>query len=308
VSAPGKTAADYSKPWQDAGGVTHSSAQHQRIISLVPSLTETLCAVGGRPQLVGCTAFCIRPPGLFKDPAVTVVGGTKTLMKERILGLKPDLIMMNLEENHLEDIDYFKTRVECFVDGSRTLDEGLQSILEVGALIGAGTKAEELYRAGMHELNVIRARVAERSAAGAARPKMFYAIWRDPWMTINHDTFIHDHLQTMGAENVFARLETSRYPQVTLEQIRAAAPDIVWLPSEPFEFKEKHKTDFSNLSDLPATQNGRIELVDGDAACWFGNRQIEGMRATYRQLWGMHPDDGPLPLDFRHVRHAATRS
>jgi iron complex transport system substrate-binding protein len=286
----------------------HDSAKHLRIVSLVPSLTETLCALGGRAKLIGCTAFCIRPKGLLKDPGISVVGGTKTLVKDRILSLKPDLLLMNLEENNLEDIEYFKSRVECFINGTRTLEDGLRSILEVGALIGAGAQADDLYQQGQRELQAIRARVAEREAAGAARPKMFYAIWREPWMTINADTFIHDHLQALGAENVFASEKSSRYPEVTLERIRAAAPEIVWLPSEPFVFKEKHKLDFVNLPDLPATQNGRVELVDGDAACWFGVRQIEGMRSTYRQLWGMNPADGPLPADFSQVRHSEVRS
>jgi ABC-type Fe3+-hydroxamate transport system substrate-binding protein len=308
MAAPVKTSVDYSARWQDAGGVWHDRTPHRRIVSLAPSLTETLCALGGRQYLAGCTAFCIRPAGLFKDPLVSVVGGTKTLMKERILGLNPDLLMFNLEENTLSDIDYFKPRVECFIDGTRTLDEGLRGILEVGALIGAGNLADTLYQDGQSRLNAIRARVAERDATGAPRPKLFYAIWREPWMTANHDTFIHDHLCALGAENVFAQEASSRYPVVTMEQIRAAAPDIVWLPSEPYRFKAKHAAEFSNLKDLPAAQYGRVELTDGDAACWFGAHQLEGMGAMCRQLWGKNPGDGPLPLDFRAIRHPLDRS
>lgn len=275
----------WQQVWTDAGGVSHDpKVAHTRIVSLVPSLTETLCAVGGRAQLVGCTAFCIRPEGLLKDPAVAKVGGTKTLVKDRILKLNPGLMLLNLEENTLEDIDYFKSRVECYVNGVKTLRDGIATIRELAALIGTSAQAEPLATEAETKLAEVEAQVAQQLAKGAARPKVFYAIWRDPWMTTNRDTFIHAQLESCGARNIFAS-ENARYPVVTLEQVRAAAPEIVWLPSEPFRFKEKHIPDFNNLPGVPAAQNGRIELVDGDNVCWFGVRQIEGTPYTYRQLW-----------------------
>ncbi|HYF50762.1 MAG TPA: helical backbone metal receptor [Planctomycetota bacterium] len=284
--------------WKDAGGIVHAAGGKPaaRIVSLVPSLTETLCSVGGRDRVVGCTAFCIFPRGLLKDPAITIVGGTKTVQREKLLGLNPDLVLLNLEENTLEDIDFLKARVPCYINGVRTLDEGIETIRELGALIGRADIAEPLANEAGRILTEIRSRVEDRRTRGGATPKIFYPIWREPWMSINSDTFIHDHLQTCGAENIFAA-NKSRYPEVTLEQVSAAAPDIVWLPSEPYEFKEKHKAEFENLPALPAAQNNRIELVNGDNVCWFGARQIEGMEYTFARLWRQSPSSGPLPLE-----------
>ncbi len=300
-----RTLAVYRRSWRDAGGIPHDprdAPRRQRVVSLVPSLTESLCAVGGRTRMAGCTAFCIRPAGLLKDRAVAKVGGTKTVLKEKVLKLKPDLLLLNLEENTLEDIAYFKTRVECYINGVRTLEEGLESMRELAALIGPGPgealeAADNLARQGHALLAAVRARVAQRETRGARRPALFYAIWRDPWMTINGDTFIHSHLEACGAKNVFGA-ETSRYPEVTLEEVSRRAPDAVWLPSEPYRFKPRDAREISKLHALPAAQRQRIELVDGDAVCWFGARQLEGTAATYRQLWRKDVNAGPLPVDF----------
>ncbi|HYG75320.1 MAG TPA: helical backbone metal receptor [Planctomycetota bacterium] len=274
----------HTKIWTDAGGMRHDpqeAPKRQRVVSLVPSLTETLCAVGGQPRLVGCTAFCIHPPGLLKNPAITVVGGTKTVLRDKLLALKPDLLLLNLEENTLEDIDYFKSRVECYVNGVKTVQHGINTIRELGSLIGTDSFAEPLARRAEETLAAVRAQVA---ALNTAPPKLFYAIWREPWMTINADTFIHDHLKICGAQPLFGE-KASRYPEVTLEELEAAAPEIVWLPSEPYVFKQKHVEEIRKLSSLPASQNGRIELVNGDNVCWFGVRQIEGLAYTFASLW-----------------------
>ena len=273
--------------WKDAGGVVHSPDSvrpNRRVVSLVPSLSETFCAIGGREELVGCTAFCIEPKDLLKDARIVKVGGTKTVLREKVMALNPDLILTNLEENQLDDIDWFKTRLETYCNGVKTLQDGIASIRELGALIGRNEHAEKLAREADTELAQLRAEASKQLAT--QKPlRILYAIWRDPWMTINHDTFIHDHLVACGGENVFGADESSRYPQVTLDAIRAAKPDVIWLPSEPYRFKEKHLADFAELTDVPAVRNGRVELVNGDNVCWFGVRQIEGMKYTVGRMW-----------------------
>ena len=271
--------------WIDAGGANHDrGAAHVRVVSLVPSLTETWCALGARERLAGCTAFCIQPPDLLKDARVTKIGGTKTILRERVMALKPDLILANLEENILDDIDFFKSRAECYVNGVKTLRDGIASIRELGLLAGKSAEAEASATAAEQELGKVREQ-APMQLVRSSPLKIFYAIWREPWMTINSDTFVHDQLTTCGAENVFGADRSSRYPKVTLEAIRAAAPDVIWLSSEPYRFKEKHIADFAALTDIPAVRNGRVELVNGDNVCWFGVRQIEGTAYTFERLW-----------------------
>jgi ABC-type Fe3+-hydroxamate transport system substrate-binding protein len=258
--------------------------QRQRIVSLVPSLTETLCSIGGRERLVGCTAFCVHPDGLLKDSRICKVGGTKTVLRDKLLALNPDLILMNLEENTLEDIAFFRDRVECYIDGTKTLEDGLQSIVHLGALIGAAAKAQELYAQGCEALAKVSDSQDRAQKEGRSAPTVFYAIWREPWMTINRDTFIRDMLTRCGARNVFDD-HAKRYPEVSWDDIHAAQPDIVWLSSEPYRFKEKHLAEWSNPESAGKAQIKRVELVDGEQVCWFGVRQIAGMEYTFDRLW-----------------------
>lgn len=283
------SASKYDAAWLDAGGVPHDPARasgRQRIVSLVPSLTETLCAVGGRARLKGITAFCIKPADLLPDPAFAKVGGTKKFNREKLLALQPGLVLVNLEENELEDIDFLKRRVECYVNGVKTVREGIETLREVGSLIGAFETGDALAREAETVLAGIEAAARARAESGAKPLRVFYPIWRDPWMSIAGDTFIADHLRTLGAEAVPASSGKTRYPQVSLAEAAAAAPDVVWLPSEPFHFKE---ADAAEVRAAPGFERACVKLVDGDNVCWFGARQAEGLAYAYRELWGGLP-------------------
>ena len=287
-----------TQEWTDAGGVAHEpfrSRERRRIVSLVPSLTESLCALGGRDQLVGCTAFCIRPPGLLTDPRILKVGGTKKFNREKLLSLKPDLVLLNLEENELEDIAFLRAQVECYVNGVKTVADGIESLRELGAFIGAHVRAEALAREAQEVLDRVRERVRERTTAGGRTVRVFYPIWRDPWMSVGSDTFIADHLRTLGAEEVPRVAGASRYPTVTLVQAAASGPDVVWLPSEPYAFKA---LDAQELLTMPGLERVPVELVNGDHVCWFGVRQTEGLAYAYRTLWRQDLEHGPLPVDW----------
>jgi len=280
------TIARYTNEWKDAGGVAHAPFRApRRIVSLVPSLTETVHRVGARAQLAGITAFCIWPGDLLKDPAIAKVGGTKKFSREKVLALQPDLVLVNLEENELEDIEFLKARVECYINGVRTVAEGLETLREIGALTGCLTEGDRLASEGEVLLGEIRRRTSARVKAGSPPRRVFYPIWRDPWMTVTRDTFIANHLRELGAITVpeFGAEAGTRYPQVTLEQVGAAHPEVVWLPSEPFHFKEPDATEIRAHSTLG---RARVELVDGDPVCWFGGLQLEGLPYAYKKLWG----------------------
>jgi len=113
---------------------------------------------------------------------------------------------------------------------------------------------------------------------------VFYAIWRDPYMTIGSDTYIHDVLAACGAANVFADA-TDRYPAVTLDDVAARRPDVILLPDEPFRFRRVHLADFAPYADVPAVRHGRIHLVDGKPFSWHGPRLADALR-TLPALFG----------------------
>jgi ABC-type Fe3+-hydroxamate transport system substrate-binding protein len=124
-----------------------------------------------------------------------------------------------------------------------------------------------------------------RGARAGRRPvPVFYPIWREPWMTIGPDTYIHDLLAVCGAANVFAD-RAERYPTVTLDEMAARRPEVIVLPDEPFRFRRAHLADFAPFSDVPAVRAGRLHLVDGKPFSWHGPRIGEALR-TLPALFG----------------------
>jgi ABC-type Fe3+-hydroxamate transport system substrate-binding protein len=256
----------------DASGVAvELSRSPRRIVSLVPSITETLCALGLAEALVAVTVYCVEPREIVGGK--TRIGGEKNPDLERIRSLQPDLVIANVEENVREHIDRLRAwSIPVWVTYPRTVADGIQLIADLGELTGAGAQAAEL----VGEIEPLYERVR---AAGVRRsgPSVFYPIWRGPYMTINRDTYIHDMLLTCGARNVFADAP-ERYPVVTLEEVATRRPEVILLPDEPFRFRRAHLADFAELRVVPAVRDGRIHLVDGKPFSWHGPRIVEALR------------------------------
>ncbi|MFK7972469.1 MAG: ABC transporter substrate-binding protein [Bacteroidia bacterium] len=230
----------------------------QRIVSLCPSITETLVAFDLDERLVGRTRFCIHPKTAVKQ--ITRVGGTKDVNMERLKELQPDLIIAEKEENIREQVEEMAQHWPVYVTDVRDVPSAIEMIRRVGEICAKkaegnamAQRAEQAYQQLGHKTQ------SERTA---------YFIWREPWMLAGKDTYIQDVLQRLGFENVGLELE-GRYPQVTEEQLRALAPQRVLLSSEPYPFAEKHITELQAL--LP---NAKIELVDGELFSWYGVRMI----------------------------------
>lgn len=162
--------------------------------------------------------------------------------------------------------------VPVFVTYPRTVAEGIRMVEELGAVTGAGERAREV--AG--ELWSLY-RQAERLGEVRGRPRVFCAIWRNPYMTINRDTYVHDMLRLCGGQNVFAD-RSQRYPEVTLGEVAAAGPEVILLPDEPYRFRKVHVQDWAPYEDVPAVRDGRIHLVDGKLLAWYGPRIAEALR------------------------------
>ncbi len=257
-------------PFVDASGVALILPEPpRRIISLVPSVTEILFLLGVGPAVAGCTTYCTEPPeGVL---ATTRVGGTKTPRLDLIRALRPDLVVANIEENHREHVETLRGwGIPVHVNYPRTVAEGIRLVRELGQVTGAAERGAAL----AEDLEQRCAEVTAR-ARGRARPtRVFYPIWRRPYMTINRDTYVHDVLAACGGENVCADLER-RYPEVTLDAVAAARPEVILLPDEPYRFREAHAADFTPYPEMPAVRDGRIHLVDGRLASWFGPRMAQ---------------------------------
>ena len=245
----------------------------RRIVSLVPSLTETLCALGLAEALVGITVYCVEPREVVTGK--TRIGGEKNPDLEKIRRLEPDLVIANIEENLREHVEALRAwSIPVWVTYPRTVADGIGLITELGAVTGTEARAGEI----VDEIQPLYDRV--RSAASRRPPvPVFYPIWRAPYMTINRDTYIHDMLSVCGGRNVFAD-RPERYPTVSLDEMAAARPAVILLPDEPFRFRRAHLADFAGYTEVPAVSDGRIHLVDGKPFSWHGPRIAEALRTV----------------------------
>jgi ABC-type Fe3+-hydroxamate transport system substrate-binding protein len=240
-----------------------------RVVSLCPSITETLVAMGGRRHLVAATRFCVRPRALLWG--LPRIGGTKNPDVSRILDLKPDLVFANEEENRWEDVRALEAAgVAVDVSFPRRVADVPADVRRWGARIGSQTEAEEI--AGR-----IERELAELAAAPAARSFRYaYWIWKDPWMTVSDDTYVADLVRLAGGENVFGA-DSARYPKTSPGEAVARGAAVHLFADEPFPFrKEKHDELLASLFG----ETSRRVYVSGDDYCWHGARTLDGIAAV----------------------------
>jgi ABC-type Fe3+-hydroxamate transport system substrate-binding protein len=231
----------------------------RRIVSLVPSQTELLHALGLAEEVVSITKFCVHPAEWFKEKKR--VGGTKTVNLEKVAALAPDLIIANKEENVREQIEALAARFPVWVSDVRDLRSALDMIGQVGAITNRAAAAHALVQ------QVEQAFAQHRPEPVLRRPRAAYFIWRKPYMVAGGDTFIHVMLQEAGFENVFAA--ENRYPEILPGRLAEYAPDVLLLSSEPYPFAEKHLEEFREI--CPSAQ---VVVVDGEMFSWYGSRLL----------------------------------
>ena len=238
----------------------------KRIVSIVPSQTELLWDLGIRDELVGITKFCIHPKIMHQT--ITHIGGTKNLNIEKIKSLKPDLIIGNKEENEQSQIEELQKHFPVWMSDIFTLDDSLQMIQSLGTLLHRETKALEITTQIATSFKVLP----------QLNKRALYFIWNKPYMLAGRNTFIGDVLQRLGLENAIIETD-SRYPAITIEEIKKLNPAVILLSSEPFPFNQTH---INNLKKhLP---NSTILIVDGEAFSWYGSRLIHSITEFERLL------------------------
>ncbi|MFN7435086.1 MAG: ABC transporter substrate-binding protein [Bacteroidota bacterium] len=228
----------------------------RRIVSLVPSQTELLFDLGLDEQIVGITKFCVHPSDKVK--AKTKVGGTKNFNLDTIRLLQPDLIIGNKEENYQTGIEALEKEFPVWMSDIVTLQDTLGMIQSVGKLTEKSLEADLL---------VERIRNSFSSIERHPTCSVLYLIWKSPWMAAGKLTFIDSMLSAVGLKNV---VEETRYPELLDAKIQALNPEVVFLSSEPYPFKERHVAELKNL--LP---NSTIQLVDGEMFSWYGSRLVK---------------------------------
>jgi ABC-type Fe3+-hydroxamate transport system substrate-binding protein len=214
-----------------------------RVVSLVPSVTETLTAWGVEP--VACTRFCERPD-------LAHVGGTKNPDVEAIVELAPDLVVVDRQENRRDDADALTAAgLRVVTLDIRTVAGLADELAPLAAAVGVEPPQFEL------------------PALAPLRLRAFVPIWRRPWMTIGGDTYGSSMLDALGVVNVFADAQVD-YPTVELADVADRTPDVVLVPSEPYVFDDDHVAELGEVA--------RPVRVDGQDLFWWGVRTPDALR------------------------------
>lgn len=245
-----------------------------RIVSLCPSLTELVFDLGAGAELVGRTKFCVHPA--TEVDRVEKVGGTKNPKIARIIELRPDVVLMNEEENRREDADSLREagiRVEASLP--RDARDTAAMVRSIGDVLGRSEAGERIAQDIESRADRVR-----KAADRQAEVSYAYLIWRKPWMTVNDDTFVSGMLGIAGGRNVFGDL-SERYPEIQPAELTDANPDVILLSSEPFPFAEKHAQELEESTGISRT---RMQLVDGELLSWHGSRTPRGIDYAERVI------------------------
>jgi ABC-type Fe3+-hydroxamate transport system substrate-binding protein len=249
-----------------------------RVVSLVPSETESVVALAGLERLVGRTEWCEEPAGRIE--AVPAVGGTKKIDVDAVLALEPDLVLANREENGRKDVERL---IEAGVVVHVSLPQTVRDAVDyLGALAVMLDVDDAPARALAAAVEAAEQREPERT-------RVFAPIWKDPWMTFDGRTYGSDLLALLGGDNVYADRprrfplaadlgeaeardagdRDTRYPRTSVEEIARRRPELILLPDEPYRF------DASHVAEIRAWGlDADVELVSGKDLFWYGARTL----------------------------------
>jgi iron complex transport system substrate-binding protein len=241
-----------------------------RIVSLVPSVTKTVCDFGLREHIVGITNFCVDPPDLWRT--VRRIGGTKDPDLRAIANLDPTHIIANSEENRRDDIEALARDFNLLTTFPKSPND-VPGLLEgIGDFIGAS-------HVGRKYANTCQSLLTELSRKSFTHQfhgqKFLYLIWKDPWMAVGSDTYISRFLELLGLKNTIATED--RYPVLDPKGPHWGAVDLIFMSSEPWPFRKRDAQELSSLLGSPVPP---LYWIDGKAMSWHGGETISAM-----ELW-----------------------
>ena len=237
-----------------------------RVVSLVPSATETLFELGVWDKVVGITRYCVHPTSALREK--TIVGGTKQCNMTKLVELQPDLVLCNQEENTPDIVHAIEELgIDVYVAFPKTHYDALEDLQRLGAIFGQQDKVDKW-----------RETFLAKHWNGTPTPFTFiYLIWRKPWMAVGKDTFIARQLELIGGQN---QLSTHPERYITLDPTDLLQANThILLSSEPYPFEEKHIQELLALG----IDRTRIHFIDGEYCSWHGVRMIESIQ--YLHNW-----------------------
>jgi len=250
----------------DWGGTVHQRAgSDARIACLVPSLTETLFALGLGERVVARTGFCVHPREARRVPKI---GGTKDPDLARLRALSPTHLVVNVDENRREDVDAARAFVpHVVVTHPSRPEDNARLVTLLGAVFGCEDNALALGAAIDDALATL-----DRTAAPLPRERVLYLIWRKPWMTVARDTYVSATLRRAGWDTLPAQAGV-RYPAIADDDQAWSDAHRILLSTEPYAFRER------DAQALREATGKRVHLIDGEWTSWYGARSADGLRA-----------------------------
>lgn len=259
-----------------------------RIVSLVPSLTELVCALGLGKYLVGRTGFCIHPAPELAD--VPKLGGTKQVNEAELIALRPSHLIVNKDENELPLVERLRAKVpNILVTHPITVEDNYELFKQFsesfGEINGVEQAAARLMQGLQSAIDQNR-----RAVSHFESERVLYLIWKKPWMSIAGNTYIASMLRTVAWESyttsghasaALADVGASRYPSLRDEEVYGAAVNRILLSSEPYRFQERHV--LAMKAELGAHSKISVHVIDGEMCSWYGPRAIQGLNYL-RQL------------------------
>ncbi len=251
----------------------------RRIVSLVPSVTEILYAIGAQDVLVGVTDFCDYPAEARKKPSV---GGMIAPSLETIVTLKPDLVVATTAGNRDETFSQLaRLKLPVYAVNPVRLADVLDLITRLGALTGHEVEATRLTAALSARIEAVRARVAAHS-----RPRVLYVVWPEPLIVPARRALVSELLVLAGADSVTAN-GGDEYPRYSLEAAVAGAPEVIILASHSSGQGPMAREKWERFAALPAVKSGRVYTVSGDLLHRYGPRVVDGLETLARLI---HPE------------------
>jgi ABC-type hemin transport system substrate-binding protein len=236
----------------------------RRIVSLVPSVSETLAEWGLAPELVACTKFCVRPKGLRRT--TQIVGGTKDFSVAEVLKLNPTHVIVNQEENTRLLVEELAKSTDLLLTFPKSPLDVAKMLRDIGSFLNCTSIAN----ASATEIEDIIERLKSKPRHAK---KFLYLIWRQPYMAAGRDTYISRLLELAGWINAYEGDE--RYPVLSLEQLKGIAASSVFLSSEPYPFRKRDAVSLRNeWHEVPD-----IFKVDGQLLSWHGVSSLRALRA-----------------------------
>jgi len=250
-----------------------------RIVSLVPSATEILFALGAQDRLAGVTDYCDFPPDARKKPSV---GGMVNPSLETLVALKPDLVIATDEGNREETFTQVKRLgIPLFLVRAHRMGEIVDVITRLGALTRTEAAARRLVTAMEKRADELRRLVAARP-----RPRVLYVVWPEPLIVPARDSVVTELIQIAGGDSITAR-EAESYPRFSLEAAIARDPEVIILATHGAGTGPVSKEKFDRFASLAAVRAGRVHMVDGNLMHRYGPRVLDGLEQLARAI---HPE------------------